>query len=82
MMENKKRVELDLDVLDKVAGGAIGFNPDGKGTYTMICEFSGERFYNVRLDQIMEIAKFGSNIPNNAEGEQKIITWARDRGII
>lgn len=77
-----KRVELAPDILDKVSGGAIGFNPDDDGTYTMICEFSGDKYYGVRLDQIMDIAKFASNIPNTPEGEEKIVNWAKDQGII
>ena len=48
----------------------------------MICEFSGDKYYGIRLDQIMEIAKFGSNIPNTPEGEQEIVEWAQNQGII
>ena len=77
-----KRMELSPEMLELVSGGAIGFNPDDNGTYTMICEFSGKRYSGVKLDQIMQIAKFGSNIPNTPEGEEKIVNWARGQGFI
>lgn len=77
-----KRVELNEELLENVAGGAIGFNPDGNGTYTMLCEFTGNRFYGVSLSQVMEIAKYASAIPNTLEGEQDIIAWAQGQGII
>jgi len=76
------RVEIDLDMLENVAGGAIGFNPDNNGTYTMKCQFTGLTFSGVRLDQIMQIAQYAASIPNTLEGEQQIIDWAREQKII
>lgn len=77
-----KKIELNDEILDKINGGAIGFNPDGQGTYTMKCQFSGETFGGVTLQQIIQIAQFCATIPNTAEGEQQIIDWARGKGII
>lgn len=76
------RVELNLDALENVNGGAIGFNPEPNGTYTMICQFSGKSFTGVPLAFAIEIAKFGADIPNTAEGEQQIINWASSKGYI
>ena len=36
------RTEIAPELLDYIAGGAIGFDPEPSGTYTMRCEFSGE----------------------------------------
>ena len=60
----------------------VGYDPDGKGTYTMKCQFTGKKFYGVRLDQIMEIAKYSATIPNTLEGEEKIIKWAHSKHYI
>ncbi len=79
---SKERIQLDEEVLDQVSGGSIGFNPDGNGTYTMLCEFTGERYYGVPLSQAIEVAKFAAAIPNTLEGEQQIIKWAQDQNII
>jgi hypothetical protein len=81
-MSNKNRVELDPEMLDLVAGGSIGFNPDGSGTYTMYCEYSGAAFYGVELSQIIQIAQYGANIPDGPDGEQQIIGWAQSMGFI
>lgn len=78
----KNGTALNLDMLDNVSGGALGFNPDENGTYTMICEYSGNVYYGVSLAQVIEIAKFGANIPNTPEGEQQIIAWAHEKKYI
>ena len=79
----KNRVELDLDVLEGVNGGSLGFDPDATGTiFTMRCQYSGEVFYNIPLAKVIEIARFGATIPDTAEGEQQIIAWAKQQGII
>ena len=76
------RVSLNDEFLDKINGGALGFDPEQGGTYTMRCQYSGKTYTGVSLGQVMEIAKFCATIPNNAEGEQKIIQWAKDNNII
>ena len=76
------RTEIAPELLEIVAGGALGFDPDGAGTYTMRCEFSGEVFPGVTLASVMELAQFGASIPNTPEGEQQIIAWAKERGFI
>jgi len=81
-MDNKKMVQLSDDMLDNISGGAIGFNPDGQGTYTMKCEFTGQTFYGVQLSDIIEIGKFAAAIPNTLEGENQIIAYARSQGYI
>lgn len=81
-MDNKNRVELDIDQLDQVNGGAIGFNPDGTGKYTMKCQFSGKSFPSITLEQIIQIAKFAAGIPNTPEGEEQILAWAHGKGYI
>ena len=79
-MEN--RTELNLEMLENVAGGAIGFNPEPAGTYTMRCQFTGAVFPGVTLANVMEIAKFAATIPNTLEGEQQIIKYASDNHYI
>ena len=59
-----------------------GYDPDGHGTYTMRCQYSGQSYYNISLSQVMEICKYSANIPDTPEGEVRILNWARDRGII
>lgn len=81
-MDCQNRIAIDEDLLGQVSGGAIGFNPDGNGTYTMKCQFSGLSFSGITLAQAIEVAKFAAAIPNTAEGEQQIIQWARDSHII
>ena len=76
------RTEIAPELLETVAGGALGFDPDAAGTYTMRCEFSGEVFPCVTLASVMELAQFGASIPNTPEGEQQIIAWAKERGFI
>ena len=76
------RTEIAPELLEIVSGGAIVFDPDAAGTYTMICEFSGEGYQGVTLANVMAIAQFGASIPNTPEGEQKIIAWARARNYI
>jgi len=76
------RREIAPELLDAVAGGALGFDPDGAGTYTMRCEFSGEAYQGVSLASVMELAQFGASIPNTPEGEQQIIAWARAQNYI
>ena len=71
------RTEIAPELLETVAGGALGFDPDAAGTYTMYCEFSGQTFTGVALGNIMQIAQFGASIPNTPEGEQQIIAWAK-----
>ena len=82
MEANMSRTEIAPELLDAVAGGALGFDPDGAGTFTMRCEFSGESFPGLTLAGVMELAQFGASIPNTPEGEQEIIAWARSRGFI
>ena len=41
MENNMSRTEIAPELLDYIAGGAIGFDPEPSGTYTMRCEFSG-----------------------------------------
>ena len=81
-MENKRRIELNMDALESVNGGNIGFNPDHQGTYTMLCGFSGSQFYGVKLDNIMDIIAFAATIPNPPEGEAEIISYAQSKGYI
>lgn len=81
-MGKTNRIELGSEVLESVNGGAIGFNPDNNGTYTMLCEFTGNRYYGIRLDQVIEVAKYAAAIPNTLEGEQNILAWAQEQGII
>lgn len=76
------REELNLDALDNVNGGSIGFNPDSNGTYTMKCQFTGNVYYNIPLSQVIEVGKFAATVPNTLEGEQQIINWAHGAGII
>ena len=76
------RIPLNDNLVEAVAGGALGFDPDNKGTYTMHCEFSGNTYYGVSLDHIIEMAKFGATIPNTPEGEQEILSWATAQGYI
>ena len=82
MEANMSRTEIAPELLDTIAGGALGFDPDGAGTYTMRCEFSGEAYPGVTLSSVMELAQFGASIPNTPEGEQQIIAWAKSRGFI
>ena len=76
------RREIAPELLEIVAGGALGFDPDGSGTYTMRCEFSGESYPGISLAGVMELAQFGASIPNTPEGEQQIIAWAKSKGFI
>jgi len=76
------RVQLDPEMLDNVNGGSIGFNPDANGNYTMKCQYTGKTYHNITLSQVMEVAKFAATVPDNLEGEQKILNWAHQRGII
>lgn len=76
------RTEIAPELLEAVAGGALGFDPDGAGTFTMRCEYSGEDYPGVSLANLMEIAQFGASIPNTPEGEQQIIAWAKARNYI
>lgn len=71
------RTEIAPELLEFVTGGSIGFDPDGAGTYTMYCQFSGDIYPGVNLASIMAIAQFGASIPNTPEGEQQIIAWAK-----
>ena len=81
-MNGSKRVALDPELLDVVSGGAFGYDPDGNGTYTMNCQYSGQVFYGVQLNSIIEIAKYGAYFEDNAEDEQKIVAWALQQGYI
>lgn len=76
------RTELNPEILENVAGGALGFDPDANGNYTMRCQFTGAVFPNVTLANVMEIAKFAATIPNTLEGEQQIINWASENHYI
>lgn len=81
-MEKKNRVEIDMTSLEKVAGGSLGYDPDDHGTFTMHCQYSGDTYYDISLSDVMEICKFSANIPDTPEGEEEILDWARNRGII
>ena len=81
-MENQKRFELSEDLLDQVNGGAIGFNAESNGTYTMVCQYSGNSYKGITLAQVMQIAQYAATIPDTAEGEKKILDWAESQGII
>ena len=81
-MSNQNRIAIDEELLGQISGGAIGFNPDDNGTFTMKCQFSGLTFSGVTLQQIIEIAKFAASIPNTAEGEQQIIAFAQEKKYI
>ena len=76
------RIELDDKVVEKVNGGSIGFNPDDYGTYTMLCEFTRNTYYGVKLADIIEIGKFAASQPNTLEGEIEIINFAMAQGYI
>ena len=76
------RVEINQELLEQINGGAIGFDPEGNDMFTMRCEFSGNVYPHVSLSDLMRIAQFAAAIPNTAEGEQQIINWAHDQGII
>ena len=76
------RIQLDDNIMENVNGGSIGFNPDKQGTYTMKCKYTGETYYGVPLGQAIEIAKYAATQTESLEGEQAIINWARDAGII
>lgn len=76
------RHELNLDMLNDVNGGNIGFNVDANGNYTMKGQYTGKTFYGVSLANVMEIAKYAATIPNTPEGEQQIIDWASSKGFI
>ena len=76
------RKEIAPELLEFVTGGAIGFDPDGAGTYTMRCQFSGDIYPGVCLANVMALAQFGASVPNTPEGEQQIIAWAKARNYI
>ena len=81
-MSNKNRVSIDLEELENVNGGTLTFNPDGNGGYKMTGCFSGSTFSGVSLSQVMQVIKYSAKVPNTEEGEQQIIQWAQDQGII
>ena len=70
------RIEIAPELLEYVNGGALGFNPEAGGTYTMIGQFTGKTFSGVSLANVMEICKYAANIPNTLEGEEQIIAYA------
>lgn len=76
------RREIAPELLDFVSGGALGFDPDEAGTFTMLCEFSGESYPGVSLPAVMDIARFGASIPNTPEGEQQILAFAKSKNYI
>ena len=76
------KMNIDDNLLDFVTGGSIGYNPDGNGTYTMNCQYSGNSYQGVTLTQVMQIAQYSARIPNTPEGEQQIIQWATENNII
>lgn len=73
---------IDPELLDLVSGGAFGLDPDSNGTYTMVGEYTGQRFTGVTLANAIEIAKYGASVPNTAEGEKQIIDWAKGKNYI
>ena len=76
------RIEIGPELLDIVAGGAIGFDPEAGGTYTMRCEFSGDVYPGVSIAGVMALAQFGASVDNTPEGEQQIIAWAKAQNFI
>jgi hypothetical protein len=82
MENNMSRTEIAPELLDYIAGGAIGFDPEPSGTYTMRCEFSGEVYPGISLSGVMMLAQFGASVPNTPEGEQQIIAWAKSQNFI
>ena len=76
------RVEVNDDLLEQISGGAIGFNPEGNNFFTMECEFSGNVYSHISLSDCMRISQYSAFIPNTPEGEQQILTWAHEEGII
>ena len=76
------RIEIAPELLEIVAGGAIGFDPETDGTYTMRCEFSGDVYPGVSLASVVALAQFGASIDNTPEGEQQIIAWAKAQNYI
>ena len=81
-MSNQNRMAIDPELLEKINGGALGYDPDDHGTFTMHCQFSGETYNDVTLTQIIQIAQFSATIPNTAEGEKQITDWAKQQGYI
>ena len=43
-MDNKKMMALSDDALDNISGGALTFNPDGNGTYTIYTDELLDRY--------------------------------------
>ncbi|MBR4537620.1 MAG: hypothetical protein IKO52_02110 [Clostridia bacterium] len=81
-MDNKNRIELNPEQLEQVNGGSLTFVPDSNGNYTMKCGFSGQVFTGLPMGQAMQIVRYSATIPDTAEGEQQILSWARSQGII
>ena len=81
-MDNKKMMALSDDALDNISGGSLGYDPDGKGTYTMHCQYTGQVFHGVKLEDIMKIAQYSAYIDDNLDGENQIIAWALSQGYI
>ena len=77
-----KRVELNESILENVTGGSIVFNPQGDGNYYMECEYSGDTYYDIALGDIMKVIKYAAKVPNTPEGEQDILNFCRNEGII
>ena len=76
------RVEINEELLAQINGGSLGFDPEGNNVFTMKCEFSGNVYSHIDISDVMLICQYAATIPNTAEGEQQIINWAHDRGII
>ncbi len=81
-MNKQNRTQLDPELLDLVNGGSFGFDPDGNGTYTMHCQYSGQTYYGVALSSAIEMAKYGAYLQDTPEDEQKTIDWAMQQGYI
>ena len=81
-MDSKNRREIDTELLDSINGGTLYFNPEASGTYSMTCEFCGDVYSGISLTDVIRLGQFMATIPNTAEGEQEILAWARDAGII
>ncbi len=73
---------IDPAMLDMISGGALGFNAEAGGTFTMEGQFTGKTYSGVSLSNVMEIAKYCATVPNTLEGEQQIIQWAQDQNYI
>ena len=81
-MSDQKRIPIEPELLDLVNGGSFGYDPDSKGTFTMHCQYTGQTYYEVKLADAIEIARYGAYLEDNLENEVKTIDWAKQQGYI